>query len=229
MDTLRKRLIALAAVAVLIAVGAIINTHQATAAAGPSVTIDGPLPLPVTGTVAATQTGAWNVGINGTPTVSISGTPTVGVNTTSTTPIFVDADRPARDGFNSSCFTGNVDPMFGQASCTLFTIPPGREVVIETISCQAELYAGDGPGDVQMIVPSPPVAGTPDHVSHLLTLTKQAGNSAVDIWRMTTQLRAYGSAPAGGSVDIGLFFRADPSRPNPQGISCTISGYLVGQ
>ena len=207
------------------------NTHQATAAGGPSVTIEGPLPLPVTGTMAATQTGAWNVGISGTPTlsISISGTPMVGLNTTPSTPIFVDADRSARNGFNSSCFTGNIDPVFGQASCTLFTIPPGRQVVIETISCQAELYAEDGPGDVQMVVPSSPVAGTPDHVSHLLTLTKQAGNSTLDIWRMTTQLRAYGGAPAGGSVNIGLFFRANPSRPNPQGIVCTISGHLVGQ
>ncbi len=44
----------------------------------------------------------------------------------------VDADRPARNGFNSSCFTGNVDPVYCQASCALFTIPAGREAVIET-------------------------------------------------------------------------------------------------
>src|SRR5690242_12007753 len=40
---------------------------------GPAVTIGGPLPLPTT----AAQSGAWNVGISGTPTVGISGTPSV--------------------------------------------------------------------------------------------------------------------------------------------------------
>jgi hypothetical protein len=53
-------------------------------AAGPVVTV-GNIPLPiaptgtqaVSGTVAATQSGTWNVGITGTPSVSISGTPSV--------------------------------------------------------------------------------------------------------------------------------------------------------
>jgi hypothetical protein len=110
------------------------------------------------------------------------------------------------------------------------TIPAGRQVVIQTVSCQAELSAGQGPADVQLIVPNTPFQpGYPDHVSHLLTLTKQAGNSAVDIWRMTTPLVAYGSAPAAGSVDIGLFFRANYSSSATQSIICAMSGYLVGQ
>jgi hypothetical protein len=142
----------------------------------------------------------------------------------------VDAERPARNGFNVSCFTGNVDSVNGQAACSLLTIPAGRQVVIETISCQAELFAGEGPGDVQLIVPNTPfTSGGPDHVSHLLTLTKQSSSPSLDIWRMTTPLRAYGSAPAQGSVDVGLFFRANPARPSPQDMSCTISGYMVGQ
>jgi hypothetical protein len=164
------------------------------------------------------------------PAVVLSGTPTVKLNTTPTTPIYVDADRPARNGFNVSCFTGNVDSLAGQASCTLLSIPAGRQVVIETISCQAELYGGEGPGDVQLIVPNTPFTpGGPDHVSHLLTLTKQASTPSLDIWRMTTPLRAYGSAPTTGSVDVGVFFRANPVRPSPQDMSCTVSGYMVGQ
>ncbi len=162
--------------------------------------------------------------------VALTGTPTVNVPRAPTAPLYVDADRPARNGFNVSCFTGNVDPTFGQASCSLLSIPAGRQIVIETISCQAELYAGDGPGDVQLIVPNTPFTpGGPDHVSHFLTLTKQSSSPTLDIWRMTSPLKAYGSAPAQGSVDVGVFFRADPSRPNPQGIVCTLSGYMVGQ
>jgi hypothetical protein len=84
--------------------------------------------------------------------------------------------------------------------------------------------------DVQLIVPNTPFTpGGPDHVSHLLTLTKQSSSPSLDIWRMTTPLKAYGSAPAQGSVDIGLFFRANPASPNPQGITCTLSGYMVSQ
>lgn len=162
-------------------------------------------------------------------TVQVTGTPAVQVTSSVTAPVYVDADRPARNGFNASCFTGNVDAVYGQASCTLFSIPAGRQVVIETISCQAELYAGDGPGDVQLIVPNTPLLGGADHVSHMLTLSKQASSASLDIWRMTTPLKAYASAPAQGSTAVGLFFRANPARPGPQDMICTVSGYLVGQ
>jgi hypothetical protein len=185
-------------------------------------------PLPVQGSVNANVSGT--VAVSALPPVQLSGTPAVSLATAPAAPLYVDADRPARNGFNASCFTGNVDSVAGQASCSLLTIPAGRQVVIESVSCQAELYAGDGPGDVQLIVPNPPFTpGGADHVSHLLALTKQAGTPSLDIWRLTTPLRAYGSAPTQGTVDISLFFRANPARPNPQGITCTISGYLVGQ
>ena len=181
-------------------------------------------PLPVQGNVTGT------VAVSSLPAVQLSGTSTVKLNTTPLAPAYVDTDRPARNGFNVSCFTGNVDPVYGQAACTLLSIPAGRQVVLETISCQAVLVGGDGPGDVQLIVPNTPFTpGGPDHVSHLLALSKQASGNGLDIWRTTTPLRAYESAPAQGSVDIGLFFRANYSPSVTQGISCTVSGYLVGQ
>jgi hypothetical protein len=226
-------LLVLAAAAVVITTGTVGASPSLVpiAAAPPTPSIPVAVtntPLPVTGNVNANVSGT--VGVSSLPAVQLSGTPTVNLNTTPTTPLYVDADRSARNGFNASCFTGNVDPTYGQASCSLLTIPAGRQIVIETVTCQAELYAGDGPGDVQLIVPNTPFApGMSDHVSHRLTLTKQAGDATLDIWSMTSPLRAYGSAPAQGSVDVGLFFRADPSKPNPQGITCTISGYGVGQ
>ena len=186
----------------------------------PSLTVQGNVNANVSGTV----------GVNSLPAVQLAGTPTVQLSNTPATPVYVDAERAARNGFNVSCFTGNIDPVYGQASCPLLTIPAGRQVVIETVSCQAELATGDGPADVQLIVPNSPFTpGGPDHVSHLLALSKQDSNSGVDIWRVTTPLRAYGSAPAQGSVDVGLFFRANPASSGPQGISCTISGFLVSQ
>lgn len=80
MQTLRNRLIILLAVGVLATIGAFMNSPSSRlqGASGPSVTIDPTqLPLPVQGTVASTQQGAWNVGINGTPSVSVNNSPTV--------------------------------------------------------------------------------------------------------------------------------------------------------
>ena len=140
----------------------------------------------------------------------------------------IPVSPPPRQGFNVSCFTGNVDPVYGQASCTLLTIPKGRQIVIETISCQASLAAGQGPGDVQLIVPNTPFTpGSSDHVSHTLAMSKQAGDASGEIRRVTTPLRAYGSADK-GAVGVGVSFRALPG-PQIQGMSCTLSGYLVGQ
>jgi len=70
----------------------------------------------------------------------------------------VPVTLPAQQGFNVSCFTGDIDPVSGQAQCSLLTIPAGRSVVLETISCQAVLAAGQGPADVQLIVPNTPLA-----------------------------------------------------------------------
>jgi len=184
--------------------------------------------LAVTGNVNSNVTGT--VGVSSLPAVQLAGTPAVQLSNTSTTPVYVDSDRGARNGFNSSCFTGNIDPVYGQASCSVFTIPAGRQVVIEAISCQAEVPTGQGPGDVQLVVPSAVANSTASgNNSHFLALSKQAGDTTLEIWRLTTPLRAYGSAPAQGSADISLFFRGNPSAPNPQGIVCTISGFMVGQ
>lgn len=137
---------------------------------------------------------------------------------------------PAHQGFNASCFTGDVDAQFGQAACTLLTIPAGRRVVLESISCHASFAPGQGPGDIQLIVPNPPLAGgAPQNVSHFLALSKQGGGPGGDTWGLTTPLRAYGGSPPGGAVSIGLFFRARPTPSTPQGISCAISGYMVAE
>jgi hypothetical protein len=159
----------------------------------------------------------------------VTNTPSVNVNSTPTTPVYVDADRPARNGFNASCFTGTIDPVSGQAQCQLFTVPENRQAVIESISCSAILGPGEGPGDVQLILPSPPLGGGPaQNVSHLLALTKQVSDPALDIWAMTSPLRAYASNPA-GATGVFIFFRANPDPAVPKGLNCAVSGYLVGQ
>jgi hypothetical protein len=174
---------------------------------------------------------ALPVAVTNTPTVNAHITnSSIGVGNTSDNPLFVDTGSTARNGFNASCFTGNVDATYGQASCVLLTVPAGRQVVIETVSCQAEVTTGTGPADVQLIVPNAPLGGgATTNVSHLLTLSRQAGDAALEIWRTTTSLRAYAASPATGAAGIGVFFRATYSPSEPVGMVCAISGYMAGQ
>lgn len=190
-------------------------------------------PLAVQGTVNANVSGT--VGVSSLPAVQLSGTPTVSVNSSSTNPVYVDADRPARNSFSASCDTENYDPTSGQASCTIFTIPAGRQVVIESVACTAEVAAGQGPAQATLIVPNIPFGNAPGSAAYPtyipLAMTKQTLNNVgggVDIWALTNQFRAYGAAPSQGSVDIGVFFRASlPNLNPPQGMNCVIEGYLV--
>jgi hypothetical protein len=81
MKRFKNHLIAVAVLSVLAIIGTIMNSHQAKAQGPPgglAVNIVNPLPVPVTGsttvsgTIAATQSGAWNVGITGTPNVNVT-------------------------------------------------------------------------------------------------------------------------------------------------------------
>jgi len=75
MQTNQSKLLALSVVGILVLVGFLMSSRQAPvqAAGSAPVTIVGPLPLPVTGdtsvsgTVAATQSGTWQVEVTNTP------------------------------------------------------------------------------------------------------------------------------------------------------------------
>ncbi len=90
---------------VAIALG-LFSTHPAGAAGSAPVMVTN-TPLPVQGTVGAAQSGAWNVGINGTPNVNVAGLPAVQFNGTQpvtfsnaeANPIFTrDVDSAGRPG-----------------------------------------------------------------------------------------------------------------------------------
>jgi hypothetical protein len=222
-------LVVLATVAVLITTGTVGASPSLVplAAAPPTPSI----PVNVTNTpLAVSIAGTPTVNANvGTPTVNINGTPTVNLANSASSPVFVDTDRAARNGFNASCGTGDVDPTYGQASCTIFTIPPGREVVIESIACQSILVAGNIPGQANLIVPNMSAGPVPSGQGYYfdLGLSKAASNQYFDIYRVMSPFRIYASAPAQGSVGIGVFFRTDYSASAPQGLSCSIAGYMV--
>jgi hypothetical protein len=115
--------------------------HSAGAPAGPGVTVlNTPLPVTgsvnaaVTGTVGAQQSGAWNVGINGTPsvnaaitnsslpvsgTVAVSTLPNVTVGNTSANPVVTrGADNPALQPFQvtGSSLEFDFNPPVGKYS-----------------------------------------------------------------------------------------------------------------
>src|SRR5215831_18874114 len=96
MNDFKKRILVAAIIAGLAVIGSLMNSQQATiraAGGGPTVTIDQTqLPLPVTGslgvagTVAATQSGTWNVGVTGTPNVNVANPATAPVPVTLISP-----------------------------------------------------------------------------------------------------------------------------------------------
>ena len=121
MNKFKNPMIAAAVLTGLALIGSLMNSHPSVlqAAGGPTVTIDpARLPLHVTGsttvagTVAATQNGIWNVGINGTPSVRV-------------------ADDPGRIPFQSTKY---CTPSPGSCSATFGPTPSGRRLVIEYVS-----------------------------------------------------------------------------------------------
>lgn len=103
---------------------------------------------PVSGTVAATQNGTWNVGISGTPTVNLGAGNTVGINgslqvgNTASSPVLVrDVDNAARLAFQASASITLADGTTF-ATSTITTVPAGKRLVIEYISALAATQTG---------------------------------------------------------------------------------------
>ncbi len=114
------------------------GTTRAVAIEGVNILNSASNPVPVTGTVTATQSGPWKVGIDGTPTVNVATAPPVNVNFPGTigingtvpvqnapgllgfTPLVQqDFENPARTAFQASCNTNSM-----VSTCTLPTVPP---------------------------------------------------------------------------------------------------------
>jgi len=221
-------LVVLATVAVLITTGTVGASPSllplAAAPPTPSIPVsitNTPLPVSISGTPTV------NANI-GTPNVNINGTPTVNVNSSATAPVYVDTDRPERNGFNASCTTDPVDSTYGQAGCTLFTIPAGREVVIESVACNAFLTVGNVPGQADIIVANYSAGPFPSGqgVYFPIALTKTA-SSSLDEYQFMGNFRIYASSPPDGAVGVGIFYRTNPSPSYPQAFSCSVAGHMV--
>lgn len=105
---------------------------------GPSVTVVN-TPLPVTlqgtssisGTVAATQSGTWNVGITGSPNVNVMNTP-------------LPIAETARKAVNHSFVCSSTAVGCGEGAATEYVVPTGYQLVIDYASIAASnLPVGD--------------------------------------------------------------------------------------
>ncbi len=98
-------------------------------------------PVPVTGVVTGHITGDVNAGQRGPWNVGIIGTPTVQVGNTSGSPVLTrDVDRAAKQSFHTTSFTFMIGGEQNKADT--FTVPAGKQFVIELVAAQANILPG---------------------------------------------------------------------------------------
>ena len=127
----------------------LVPQKNATGAGGAPVNIISPVPLPVTGTVAAQQSGDWNVGISNAPTVSLASGATVNVGNAASSPVPVQSVEQSAANFVTLDFEGGgYLQVFGDGTegSTTFTLS-GKQLVITDvqweISCLSSCSVGD--------------------------------------------------------------------------------------
>jgi hypothetical protein len=132
MQNLRNKLIAGGAVMILVAIGTVMNRQAMQAAGGPSVTIESPIPLPVTGAVAVTQSGTWNVGLTGTPNVNVA-------NPATAPALFLNVNDPGRIPYQSTLAASFCQ--LARCQATFTAVPALHRLVIQHFSGFAEFSA----------------------------------------------------------------------------------------
>jgi hypothetical protein len=139
MTRFKKNLYIVLSLAALAAVGTMMDStrHAAAAVNGPSVTVAAPLPLPVSGTVAATQSGGWSVGINGTPNVNVTNPATAPV-------LSLNLSDPGRipyqaevDSTGGGCTISACDFKFGP-------VPANHRLVVEHVTGYIHFTSAQG-------------------------------------------------------------------------------------
>lgn len=139
MKRFARALVVVLGLAVIGSVVSLVPQRKAAAQSGPTVTIGSPLPLPVTGnvdatvngTVAAQQSGNWNIGLTGTPTVSVGNFPST--LTGASVPISFKQSANFKTLVSTGTSYNEVFPD-GTTSSGVFTIPQGEQFVITDVS-----------------------------------------------------------------------------------------------
>lgn len=193
--------------------------------------------VPVSGNVNASQSGAWNVGVNNLPAiqnVSFNGAAQpVSFSNTASAPLFTrDVDNPARQPVFGGCDAIDQLPVSGFVSCdihfisptTSFTsVPAGQRLVIEYVSGAADVPTGFKP--LSFGVRTGLGNGYTD-VNFVTTLagTTNINGLPLDEYQVAQQTRIYEDP---GTTVHAEVFASDTSYSNPYTIIVTVTGYLV--
>jgi hypothetical protein len=196
-------------------------------------------PLPVQGTLGASQNGAWNVGVSNFPatqTVSFNGVAQpVSFSNATGIPLFTrDVDNPARQPVFGSCGVINQLPTNGGfVSCNIsFTsptssfssVPAGQRLVIEFVSVEADVPTGTKAlrFGIQTTVGN---ANTDvGFVPSTLIGTLNINGVNLDEYKVGQQTRIYEDTNATVRAEV---LASDTTYSNPYSIFVTVSGYLV--
>lgn len=195
--------------------------------------------IAVTPVVAAT---AIPVAVTNTPTVNAHVTNTsVAVSNTSAMPLFVDTGSAARNGMGSFCDVNLVQSgsTTGTLQCTLSIVPAGQILVIETLTCFAQVVAGTPFSRLVLTIGSPnpmfPSAGNLSTLNHFLPLTRNASGdyAGLSAYGLISPVRMYAFGPTltnGGNVPIYVFGNVGyPLVNGNPSLGCTMSGHYESQ
>jgi hypothetical protein len=210
MQTLRNKLTAVAAIASLTVIGSIMNSRDLSAQPNGNgsapVTIVGPLPVPVSGAmtvsgaIAASQSGAWNVGIAGNSAAN---------------PLNVkNVDERGRNPYQErlTCFTGPGNA--GRCTAVGSAVPPNKRLVIEHVSAALVTDTGKGIEETEI--------GNSSLEQFLFSRLENFNiPGARDTYYVNEQVLLY--------VESGQqpYFRAKTATFSSISVTASISGYLV--
>lgn len=191
-------------------------------------------PLPVQGAINAKITNAY-IPVSGTVTVSnlptvqtvqFNGTPNVNVATSDRAPLVVEPDvAAALNEITLSCGPATFN-QYGQAGCSLYTVPSGSNLVVDNVSAQATLTPGEYLTHMEVgtenIIPPLVLAN-----SYLVPAVLGTAPGGVSYYAAQAHVKLYVQGPGnifGCSMEVG----GGGSAPSG-GLNCSFAAHLVPQ
>ena len=181
-----------------------------------SVTITGTPAVTVTGTPAVTVTGTPAVTVTGTPAVTITGTPTVNVGNSEASPVLVrDVDRAGGGQQPFTMYHGFfVEDGVGSKNESFGTVPTGKRFVIELVSLEVHIPAGQAPF-TELI-------RHPDFLNVYVPLVQQPNTPEYHVGTFTTRLYVEG----GQEITLNAGRRSSPASGIGT-VNARLFGYLM--
>ncbi len=131
----------------------------------------------------------------------------------------VDEGNTARAGVAAECHALTPGPW----NCSLGTVPAGKILVIEAVSCFATVPGGAGGAAIVLNMASPGLSGGEINFNFPMALAlSQSISGGNDYYRQVVPVRLY----AAGGHDVSVL-AAPPAGSHDVG--CSIAGHLVNQ